>query len=165
MKKRLFILCIPLLILAGCQYDDICGEKEPATPRLVIKFFDKEHPGLVKEVTNFNVKVLENDSLYFDKPVNDTLVAIPLRTYENSTTYEFIINQDSQEGLEELKDTITFEYTPKNVYIGRACGFKTNFYDFSISHPPENANWIEHIEIPHSNSITNEKQALLYIYH
>lgn len=163
MKRVLFLIgCF--LSLTACQHNDICIEDQPATPKLVIKFYDAAHPGVLKPVTNFNAKALNSTSFYFEKPVNDTVVSIPLRTYENFTSYRFVAARDS---LEINSDTIKFTYTPEEIYISRACGYRDIFTDFNTTVKQENntSNWIKAIEIQQPNAITNEDDVHLFIYH
>jgi len=163
MKKGLTLIgCI--VALASCQHNDICIEDQPSTPKLVIKFFDASHPGLTKPVTSFNAKALNSTEFYFEKPVTDTVIAIPLRTYEDFTTYSFLTYQDS---LTFNSDTIKFTYTPEDIYISRACGYRDIFTNINATVKPENNanNWIKAIEIQQPNAIKNEDDVHLFIYH
>ena len=51
-------------------------------------------------------------------------IAIPLRNNSNFSKYEFILNSGSENSN---NDTIQFEYSRYDLYINRACGFKSNY--------------------------------------
>lgn len=161
--KKIVLICSLIGLLVGCQYNDVCNEDVPDTPKLVIKFYDHEFPDNLKEVPNFNVISPDADSFYFENPINDTIAKIPLKSNASSTTYQFIIHQGDEDNS-ELIDTITFEYTTDITFIDRACGFKTEFYDLNINESTLTNNWIKDVEIPEPKNITDEKDAHLYIY-
>ncbi len=167
MKRYSLIFLGIVLVFIGCQRSDICTSGEPSTPRLVVKFFDANHPTRVKTVTNFNVKEINATDYYFSEPVNDTIAAIPLRTGHSSTTYRVVINQgDSLAPTSAtLVDTLRFTYTAEEIYVSRACGFRDQFSNFNttLDQTPDST-WIKNIRVPQPDTIKNEKTAHLYIY-
>lgn len=168
MKKLLipFIIILSIL-LSSCQYNDICTDNDPTTPRLVIKFYDAQKPGKLKPVEGFNAKEKNADKFYFKEAITDTIVKLPLQTGVNSVEYELVIfqNQDIDSIPAEQSGFIKFTYTPEDVYISRPCGFRNIFKDFDAQRIASASTWIEKIEIPHENQIDNEKITHLYIYH
>ena len=60
MKKIVLITLSLLLALSfwNCEKDDICPEGTPATPRLIIEFYDAANPTVLKNVTNLRVQGL-----------------------------------------------------------------------------------------------------------
>lgn len=161
--KKLLILVIIIAAFAGCQHNDICTENQPATPKMVVKFYDYENQNQLKAVEEFNAREINSEEYYYGNNKNDTLVKIPLRTNHESTTYEFVLNKDS---LNSQSTLIEFTYSPEEVYINRPCGFKTEFEDFNAEVLDNNpGSWIKAIEIPHENTINDEESAHLYIYH
>jgi hypothetical protein len=56
---------------------------------------------------------------------NGNTVSIPLKTTENTTSYQFILNSTSSDF--KNVDAIRFDYSRENVYVSRACGYKTLF--------------------------------------
>ncbi len=156
MKKVLTLLLITMFSFSGCEKDDICDANTSTTPRLVIEFYDFSNPTVLKNVTN--LKVIGKgmtEGIVFNGNLNT--VSIPLKTTENSTTYRFIFNSDSPSSNE---DEINFAYTRENIYVSRACGFKTIF---SLDKISSNLLWIKDIRIEKSN-IVNENETHVKIY-
>lgn len=165
MKKHHLIIIGILFLLTSCQHNDICTENQPATPKLVIKFYDYDFPDHLKAVDNFNAKEINSEEFYYENNKSDTIVKIPLQTTENQTIYNFVIHKD-QEEEEEKSQQIIFNYTTEEIYINRPCGFKNTFADFQVDLIEENPeDWIKDIEIPHENTIDDENTTHLYIYH
>lgn len=158
--KKLFLLTGLIIFLASCQHSDICTENQPSTPKLVIKFYNKDNPNKLKKVTDFNAREITHENYYFQNPKNDTIIKIPLRTDQEMTTYRFVINQDS---INQKSDLLEFNYINQEIYINRACGFKNDFHELSIDLTPEDQ-WIQNIQIPH-NEIIDEKDTHIHIYH
>ncbi len=117
-----FLICAAS-ILTFCEKDDICDANTATTPRLVIKFFDVNNPSAAKNVTNLAVigEDLENPIATF----NGNTVEIPLRTDADLTSYRFILN--STDPNTDNEDKLTFNYTRQDVFVSRACGYKTLF--------------------------------------
>ncbi len=148
----------------SCQHSDICPADTPGTPRLVIQFFDDQRPGLIKPVTGFNARVIGDTTYYFNTPVNDSVVALPLQTNRHKTTYELVLHQD--DSTKTKRDTITFTYTPEDVFINRACGFKSIFTDLGIEWKETKTGWIKNRRIADTaKQVKNEKKAPLYLYY
>ncbi|CAD0009453.1 MULTISPECIES: DUF6452 family protein [Flavobacterium] len=134
MKKILYFLLIFTFGLSSCEKDDICDANTPTTPRLIISFYDITTPSVKKSVTLLKVMGKgEDEGIIFNESGTEITkyltsgdsIAIPLKTNEDATTFSFILNSDeSNPGLANT-DEITFNYTRQNVYVSRACGFKT----------------------------------------
>ena len=156
MKKVLTLLLITMFSFSGCEKDDICDANTSTTPRLVIQFYDFSNPTVLKNVTDLKV-IGEGmtEGIVFNG--NGNTVSIPLKTTENSTTYRFIFNSDSPSSNEE---EIKFEYTRENIFVSRACGFKTIF---SLDKISSDLLWIKDIRIEKSN-IVNENETHVKIY-
>ena len=156
MKKVLTLLLITMFSFSGCEKDDICDANTSTTPRLVIQFYDYNNPAVLKNVTNLKV-IGEGmtEGIVFNG--NGNTVSIPLKTTENSTTYRFILNSGSTSSNE---DEIKFEYTYENIFVSRACGFKTIF---SLDKIIPVFLWIKDIRIEKSN-IVNENETHVKIY-
>jgi len=165
MKKVLTLLLITMFSFSGCEKDDICDANTSTTPRLVIQFYDFSNSTVLKNVTNLKV-IGEGmiEGIVFNE--NGNTVSIPLKTTENSTSYRFILNSGSDYFNE---DKITFNYIRENLFVSRACGFKTIFSldptnpysttDAAIS----NLLWIKAISVEKSN-IVNENETHVKIY-
>tara|TARA_B100001758_G_C18173472_1_gene485561 strand:- start:87 stop:530 length:444 start_codon:yes stop_codon:yes gene_type:complete len=147
--------------MISCEKDDICIESEIGTPRIILSFYDKTNKTLKKPVENLLIKGIEREDT-LDIFSGDS-IAIPLRNNSNFSKYEFILNSG---GENSNNDTIQFEYSRYDLYINRACGFKSNYI---LNDPPAklfniDSPWIEQI-LKLKDTILNENNAHLAIYH
>jgi hypothetical protein len=156
MKKIVSLILLVFFTFSSCEKDDICDANTSTTPRLVIQFYDYTNQTELKNVTNLKV-IGEGltEGIVFNGNLNT--VSIPLKTTENSTTYRFIFNSDSPSSNEE---EIKFECTRENIFVSRACGFKTIF---SLDKISSDLLWIKDIRIEKSN-IVNENETHVKIY-
>jgi hypothetical protein len=168
MKKLLFIPVILLLTLFlwNCEKDDICDANTPTTPRLVIQFYDKTDPTVLKNVTNLSITgVGVTDPIGNFNAVNT--VSIPLKTTDDVTGYTFTLNSTDTTFINQ--DNIELHYTRNNVYISRACGYKTLFTLDPVTPiihtdaaTPDGL-WIQSITVNQPN-IQNEDETHVNIY-
>lgn len=173
MKKGLllFALLIAASYFISCEKDDICAEGTATTPSLVIDFFERTNTSQPKNVTNLKViaQGMTDGVLFGTTDVTSTnTIQIPLRTDADETTYRFIQNSAATDGsLNE--DIITFKYTRNEVYVSRACGYKTQFYLISDDEniatilDPAGTPWISSLTILRTN-IEDENEAHINIY-
>ena len=176
MKKIIATLLLVSFFFASCEKDDICDPSTETTPRLVLQFFDKNNISLKIPVTNLK---LIGDGMETGVPNpsgsqvwNDTIVYVPLRVNEDSTKYTLILNADDGDISNDVTDILEINYTRNDVYISRACGFKTEFNlfgdplksPFVLNNTPNvvTVNWINKIHVIQS-SITDENEAHLNI--
>jgi len=166
MKNTLFILLLLIIVTTSCERDDICIDA--TTPNLLINFFDNEDPTETNPVTNLSVRVLEieNDSLPL--LTNDTIVSVPLKVTELNTRYILTLNSlgdSSTDATIKLnRDTINVTYTPQEVFVGRACGFKSVFNNVTYELTDDSNNWIKSLEVV-SDTINDETVAHVKIFH
>lgn len=158
LKTSLFAI---IFIMIACEKDDICIESEIGTPRIILSFYDKTNKTLKKPVENLLIKGIEREDT-LDIFSGDS-IAIPLQNNLNFSKYEFILNAG---GENSNNDTIHFEYSRYDLYINRACGFKSNYI---LNDPPAklfniDSPWIEQI-LKLKDTILNENNAHLAIYH
>lgn len=163
-KKKISITLLSLfaVLLWDCEKDDICAEGVPTTPKLVIGFYDATNPTIQKDVVSLSV-VEENkgkDSLLF---TGKNTISLPLRTNAEKTVYLFTSNTVINERIVPLNsDRIEFNYSTKNIFVSRACGYKTLF---TLTDSPNGAvlteinndGWIESIEVLQTNIIDETK--------
>ena len=147
--------------MISCEKDDICIESEIGTPRIILSFYDKTNKTLKKPVENLLIKGIEREDT-LDIFSGDS-IANPLRNNSNFSKYEFILNAG---GENSNNDTIHFEYSRYDLYINRACGFKSNYI---LNDPPAklfniDSPWIEQV-LKLKDTILNENNAHLAIYH
>ena len=176
MKKILFITLSLFIAFSfwNCEKDDICADGTPVTPRVIIEFYDATATSSLKNVTNLRVEenntdigVVFNETLPLDNPsrylTNGNKIAIPLKSFDITSAFEFKFNYGSGS---ENTDVITFNYTKEDVFVSRACGYKTLFYLNDITPvvvSPDGNNWIQNIEVSQSN-IENENEIHVKIY-
>lgn len=178
MKKVLLIL-ITAFIIFSCEKDDICDANTPTTSRLIIKFYDIENQAKVRKVLNLKITSLvdgNEKAITFDQSgtevLNDTIVSLPLKINGNFTKYKFIFNSLSTNSSLISIDNLTFNYSTKNEFVSRACGFKTLFEMNASDQNPiilndlpasTNGNWIRNIKITQPK-IYNEKETHIKIF-
>lgn len=170
--NRIYIFsCLFLFLLAsiGCEKDDICADGNPTTPRLIIEFYDDLTPSVRKNVINLLAQGEgANTGLLFNSV---SKIELPLKTNIDTTSYSLIINFNEQTNLpNENQDNLKIFYTREDIYISRACGFKTifsldNVTPFELTNPNgDNTNWIKEVEVVR-NQINTEEDVHIKIYY
>ncbi|GAA0872198.1 DUF6452 family protein [Gangjinia marincola] len=140
-----------MLLVFGCQRDDLCPEDTPTTPSLNIDFLDFSNPAIAKNVSNLSIKAQNEDEFLPLGDEGDTIISstnsilIPLRTDNNTTVYDFIINDN--EGNVVNVDQLIFNYNTKEIYINRACGFKVEYENFDAILTQDDNRWISSIDV------------------
>ena len=147
-----------LFFFTSCEPDDICLESNEDTPNLILKFVDS-FSGENKSVNNLRIKGIDNNEDYFIGTIDS--ISIPLNNYENSSSFSFTKDFDSNQSNEDL---IYFNYTRDNVYISRSCGYKMEYKIDNIIVENDNLNWIED-SIIEKQTINNEISHHVKIYH
>jgi hypothetical protein len=126
--KKIFLLLAIVFSFSGCEKDDICTDTTPTTPRLVIEFYDNnEATPTLKKVTNLGVIAPGfTEGIGF---TNVSKIQVPLNPGSNitTTTLNFIQNGSDSITTNDNVDVLTFNYSTENIYVSRACGFKTLF--------------------------------------
>lgn len=149
MKKVLFIIGF-VIILSSCEKDDFCTQT-PITPNLILRFYDNANRNTLKATTGLYVWAANKDSIFVNV-ATDSLV-IPLNSAATKTVYNLsqgnIINQ------------ITIDYSVKNEYVSRSCGFKAIFENVTIS---SKNTWVNDIQTT-TTTINNQNAAHVQVYH
>jgi hypothetical protein len=159
MKKIIALLLVLTFGLSSCEKDDICDANTPTTPRLVISFYEFSEPTKPRNVNNLMViGETKTEGIIFNETVTDTTrfvtnastISIPLKTDALTTTYRFIYNSLSTNPAAINTDVLKFDYTHQNVYVSRACGFKTTFTldaakPFEQTDPAGDGLWMQQI--------------------
>ncbi len=158
--KKIILVILLFISFSSCEKDDICDPTTPTTPKLVIDFYDALNPTILKPVTNLVIAEVGN-SVGFT-PFSGTEIKIPLKTQLDITKYRFISNYSDPTTILTNEDVIEFDYTRNNVFISRACGFKTLFTlnsGLPIQTEPAtpDGKWIQSIIVAQPN-ITNENE-------
>lgn len=166
MKKFLLALlfAITAILLWNCEKDDICEDGTPTTPRMIIEFYDNNNPTTKKTVTNLAI-VAQNvtDTLLFN---GVSKIEIPLKTNAENVIFNFV--NDSKNATVSLRNTdeVIANYTRNDVFISRACGYKTVFTlndSNGLDFTPDSDNWIKEIAIQNQN-ILNENEVHVKIF-
>lgn len=120
MKKILFLLFMTITF-SGCEKDDICTEE--TTPRLILEFYDISNPSNLKSVVNLLITGEGQAALGTFNGVSK--IELPIDITQDTTQYNLILNSTISTGANE--DSLKFNYTSQNVFVSRACGYKTIF--------------------------------------
>jgi hypothetical protein len=160
MKRGFFVLICLLAVFAGCTRDDICTDASPKTPLLIIRFFDNLNPAVLKPVQGLVIFPEGGDIALFDPATTDS-IAIPLKTFQDMTAYDFVKNAGTNTSDES---SIEFLYSREDEFINRACAFRTIYKNLTTGLIP--SGWIQNVQVQ-TDSITprNQNEAHLYIYH
>ena len=166
MKKILFGLFSILFAMTifNCEKDDICEEGTPTTPRMIIEFYDNNNPTAKKTVTNLAV-VAQNitDTLLFN---GVSKIEIPLKTNAENVNFNFVHDSKNTTVSLRNKDEVIANYTHNDVFISRACGYKTVFTlnnNDGLDFTADSDNWIKEIAIQNHN-ILNENEVHVKIF-
>jgi hypothetical protein len=123
--KKIYLLLLIAFTFSSCEKDDICDAATSTTPRLIIQFYDFSNPTVLKPVTNLGIIAPG-----FTTGIGFTAVSkieVPLKTTENSTTFNFVQNGSDTNTTNDNTDVIQINYSRNNVFVSRACGYKTVF--------------------------------------
>ncbi|MFA9190779.1 DUF6452 family protein [Flavobacterium sp. FZUC8N2.13] len=178
MKKTILLLLIFCFSFSSCEKDDICDANTVTTPRLVITFYDFNNSSVEKNVTNLTIigEGMEEAVMFSGRTlINGSTVSIPLKVDAKTTTFRFILNFGSTNvAALPNEDIIQFNYETQNIFVSRACGFKTNYTlnpDSSNTAPPfvhtdgatADLKWMQYVAVKNS-IIANENETHLEIY-
>ena len=160
--KKILLLFLGLLLLNGCERDDICIDD--ITPRLVIRLYNAEDITSFKPVTDIEVQLIGIDTIYTGETITTSTdsIAIPLRVDQNFT--QFFLTKNKNSDTDKNTDTLTITYTLNPVFVGRSCGYKDIFSAVTYKTESDDNSWIKNIESV-SSTIENEDQAHVKIYH
>ena len=175
MKKFLKIVVVLIAFgFAGCEKDDICASTTPTTPRLVISFYDKDNPDNPKNLSNLTAKAVgEENPIIFNEAgteitkyeTSGNSISLPLRLNSEITEYE--LTQNSSTPTLRNTDNIIIGYSTNQIYVSRACGYKTNFRlnsENPVTRPSGDlSEWINNLIIETTN-IETENETHVKIY-
>jgi hypothetical protein len=166
MKKLILFLLVLSMSFSSCEKDDICDAATETTPKLIIEFYDILNPTVLKKVTNLAVKEIGITSAVIPF-ISESKIQLPLKTNEDLTKYSFILN--STDVTIDNEDFLQFNYTRQNIFVSRACGYKTIFtldpttpFIKTETSTPDGY-WIQNITVETSN-ITTENEIHIKIY-
>lgn len=172
MKKIVLLVFAIALTLSSCEKDDICDAATPTTPRVVINFYDFINPSVKKSVSNLRVigEGMTNPLLFTgSETTSSNTISLPLKTIGTTTTFRLTLNFGNSNPALVDEDIIKFDYATRQLFVSRACGYKTT-YDLNRLNPfshtdpiAENRKWIKLIEVE-KNNIDNENEEHIRIY-
>ncbi|MCF6296814.1 MAG: DUF6452 family protein [Flavobacteriaceae bacterium] len=163
MKKHITFFIILIVLFTACERDDICID--PITPKLIIRFYDKNDPSEFKKALKLKIQIEGIDGDYQNETTDS--IAIPIKTTEDITKYTLTITEilDDETTVEHV-DTFDLTYTRIDEFISRSCGYKTLFHNTEIPIASVTNNWINSIEIiDDEQNILNEISAHVKIFH
>jgi len=166
MKKTVLLLLIALNF-SSCEKDDICDAATATTPRLIIQFYDFSNPTVPKTVSNLKLTSIGiTDGLPFS---GVSKIEVPLKTTEDTVTYNFVQNGGDTNATNDNIDVIQFNYSRNTIFVSRACGYKTVYTLNSpngvvlTDNPTPDTFWIQNMTIETTN-IETENEVHLKLY-
>jgi hypothetical protein len=162
MIKKTILLFWVILSLNGCTKDDLCPEETPTTPLLIFTFKNVLNPLLAKTASNLTIETDDEIPVVFVTNTSTDSIGIPLRTGADTVRYRFILNSGE---TNEIIDIYEFNYERSNVYVNRACGFKTIYKSLRARKDDEGIfNWILNLNIT-KTTVEDETEAHITILH
>lgn len=163
----LVIILIATITYISCERDDICPESTPTTPNLIVDVFNADNIENKKNAVNLLIIGVGNDEALGIYASTNNIV-LPLNTNEDTTQYILHNNYKANEDgtFEGNQDLITINYTREDVYVSRACGYKTIFKNVTFNIEPDTDNWIQSSQTANDNqSVEDEEEAHYIIYY
>ncbi|WP_142785655.1 DUF6452 family protein [Changchengzhania lutea] len=181
MKYFKFLLLPGIVLIVGitisCERDDLCPAETPTTPRLIIDVYDANNPESKKNVFGLFIIGVDNDEFLPGYGiVSSNNLILPLRTDVNTTEYILIkeasVNDNdtpddtSDDFIDGNQDRITINYSREEVYVSRACGYKTIFKNVTLTIVEDGDNWIlSRQPVTDNQSVEDETAAHFTISH
>ena len=163
--------------VSNCERDDICSESTPTTPSLIIRFYDISNQESTKNVFGLRIQGDDHvDVLDGYNVITTDSIVLPLKTTDAITKYklhkDYALDDngtpdDPDDDFETgNEDIINVDYATEEVYVSRACGYKTIFKNVIITVEDDGDNWVQIIESVNDNqSVEDEKAAHYKIFH
>lgn len=162
MIKKIALVLLIVLVNNSCTRDDICSEGTLTTPLLVIEFKDISNPTESKNVTGLSVFLLNTENTPVLPVATTAQISIPLDTSNDVVRYQFL--SDSASETPNL-DVLVFRYAREDIYVNRACAFKTIYNNVTLEIVDEGPdNWIISSEI-NISTVENENETHITIFH
>lgn len=178
MKKTITLLLLFISLAFSCERDDICDEDTSTTARMIVEFRDVTLTDNPKNVTGLRVEDFDDDTRVLTgyNDVTEDQMILPLKTDADVTKYRVYrdyniddngtVNDETDDFQTGNPDIITIEYSRNEVYVSRACGFKTVFENVEIIIEPDTDNWMLFAPAENDNqSVINEDEIHFTIRH
>ncbi len=168
------IILIPAIvgITLSCERDDICAETTSTTPNLIIDLYNASNTENKKNVAKlYVIGIGQDEPLSGYNIVSTNQLVLPLRTDIDSTQY--ILRKDTElndDGTINTAvgnaDTITVKYIRNEIYVSRACGYKTIFENTSLTIVQDTDNWmLSRYALLDNNTVEDETETHFKINH
>ena len=152
--RKIWFFFLFLFLNSSCEPDDVCSEANPSTPQLVFRLYDSSQPNEFKAIDTLRIMSLGDQApIEF---INTDSIVFPLQVNANKINADLTISNG-------ITDRIEIDYLTTDVYLNRACGFKSTFKILSVEFD-QPANWINSIEIL-TNEVIIDTLAHVKIYH
>ncbi|WP_055436829.1 DUF6452 family protein [Lacinutrix algicola] len=182
MKKITTLLLLLVCIAFSCERDDICPEDTPTTPRFIVEFRDISSTDNIKSVPGLRIEDFDDATRTLDEDhsiTSEDQMLLPLNTNANETKYrvyrdyEIDDNDTPDDESDDFQtgnpDVITITYETSEIYVSRACGYKTIFENVEIiitQEIPITDNWMLFAVPENDNqSVINEDEIHYTIRH
>tara|TARA_B100001741_G_C16347771_1_gene502612 strand:+ start:95 stop:559 length:465 start_codon:yes stop_codon:yes gene_type:complete len=152
-KRYRSFLFLLVIILIGCEKDDICIEGSENTSRITLGFVDYKSKG-PKDISLESIRGIGIDSII--EGINGNYLKFPLMVNSNITKYVFEYNQ--------TLDTLTIHHRTIHKYLNRSCGYVSNFIIKSDTEISKNHGWIREVSILNDSIFNEEKTNILIHY-
>ena len=170
MKKfiaSIIVLNIIVLYLSSCEKDDICPEGTPTTPSLIIEFYNKDNREILKTI---NLEYFAEGFADVDT-ITSSRLELPLRVDADNVKWSMTYVYTPTTGnVIRNTDFMEFNYERNELYVSRACGYKTIFAldpdtdDTALTDSPtEDGFWISSFSVETLN-IDNEDETHIKIF-
>ena len=179
--KYIKILIIPMLLgvilFMACEPDDLCPAGTATTPKLIIDFYDALNPESKKNVFDLVAIGTGNKNILSDYTFTNTdNVLLPLKTDENTTQYTLIkdasVNDNGtpenpdDDFIDGNYDVITINYSREEIYVSRACRYKTIYKNVTLTIEPDTDNWMLSREpLTDNQSVEDESETHFNVTH
>lgn len=175
---RLLVVFFIATITISCERDDICAETTATTPKLILRLYDITSQEDTKNVNGLKVTGFgdNNEELEISdlNVVNTDSINLPLRTDADVTKFTFhkeyaVDDNDTPDDVSDdfetgNPDIVTIQCVREDIFVSRACGYKTIFKELIISVEDDGDKWIINSDIINS-IVENENSAHVKIFH
>ncbi len=135
--KKFWIFPVLLLMLTGCERDDLCLQQP--VPHTVIRLRDYT-TGRPKPAQSLTVSW--HDQILFSASETDS-VAFYLPPQDGPVDLTFSLQSDTV----SQADTVIFDYQLHERFLSKACGFGLTFDSLRIQVIDRGAVWIKRVEV------------------
>ncbi len=178
MKRLIGSITLLLIItcfVLSCEKDDICADSTPTTPSLIVEFYNKDNHEDPVNVSNFKYYAVGETKIFDTGATAVNRIELPLHTDATTTKWALVYTRRLSNGTftPPNTDLLNFNYTTNQIYVSRACGFKTTFLlDEDTDEAPNPAKtdsddadgfWIYDFEVETTN-IENENETHIKIF-